>query len=252
MDSLLDQMHAAFVRQNRLLVATVAASMIVHMLAITLLPGARHFHEPIRRVLEVILVKPPVPLPVAETPPPKKEMAHAREAPKAMRHVREEPRPRTAPLPQSQPEQKQVLAIPESTQPAPNAFSVPQPVEQATPAAPPAEQKPAVTATAPAARETLPTTPPNFNAAYLHNSPPRYPLIARRNGVEGTVKLKVLVTREGRAAQVMLEQSSGSSALDTAARDAVRDWQFVPARKGQEPTESWVVVPVVFKLEGTS
>jgi protein TonB len=66
------------------------------------------------------------------------------------------------------------------------------------------------------------------------------------------VRLKVLVTREGRAAQVDLDKSSGSPALDTAALEAVRNWQFVPARRGQEAIESWVLVPVVFKLEGTS
>ena len=124
----------------------------------------------------------------------------------------------------------------------------------AEPPALPAESKPSVgaAASAPTVRESVPATPASFNAAYLRNAPPRYPLIARRNGVEGTVRLKVLVTRDGRAAQLELDKSSGSSALDNAALEAVKNWQFVPARRGQEPVESWVLVPVVFKLEGTS
>jgi protein TonB len=28
-------------------------------------------------------------------------------------------------------------------------------------------------------------------------------------------------------------------------------WRFVPARHGTDPVESWVLVPVVFRLEGT-
>jgi protein TonB len=142
-----------------------------------------------------------------------------------------------------------VLALPESAVSAPSTFSVPQasiereaapPEPKAAPAAPPAPPR------------EVASTPAVYNAAYLRNAPPRYPLIARRNGVEGTVRLKVFVSKDGKPAQVQLDQSSGSAALDSAALDAVRGWQFLPARRGQEPIESWVVVPVVFRLEGTS
>ena len=30
----------------------------------------------------------------------------------------------------------------------------------------------------------------------------------------------------------------------------VKSWRFVPARQGTQPVEAWVLVPVVFKLEG--
>ena len=76
----------------------------------------------------------------------------------------------------------------------------------------------------------------------------RYPRLARRNGDEGTVMLRVLVTRDGRAAKVELDKTSGSSLLDGAAMDAVKEWRFVPARKGTEPVEDWVRVPIVFRL----
>jgi periplasmic protein TonB len=62
----------------------------------------------------------------------------------------------------------------------------------------------------------------------------------------------VLVTREGSAASVSVEKSSGSTSLDDAALDAVRNWRFVPARRGAQPVEAWHLVPIVFKLEGTS
>jgi periplasmic protein TonB len=112
-------------------------------------------------------------------------------------------------------------------------------------------EKPSLSApvTAPAARAV---TPPRFNAAYLRNPAPRYPIAARRAGEQGTVMLKVLVSREGRSALVDIETSSGSARLDSAAREAVKSWRFVPARRGAEPVESWVLVPVVFRLEGTS
>ncbi|MBI2509585.1 MAG: energy transducer TonB, partial [Betaproteobacteria bacterium] len=95
-------------------------------------------------------------------------------------------------------------------------------------------------------------TLPSFSAAYLRNPPPRYPLAARRAGEQGTVTLRVLITREGLPARVELEKSSGSGHLDAAALEAVRSWRFEPARRGAEPVESWHLVPIVFRLEGAS
>ena len=93
------------------------------------------------------------------------------------------------------------------------------------------------------------STPPAFNAAYLRNPPPRYPPAARRNGDEGQVMLKVLVSAEGAPVRVELDQSSGSSLLDGAALEAVRGWRFVPARRGVQNVDGWVRVPLVFRLE---
>lgn len=89
-----------------------------------------------------------------------------------------------------------------------------------------------------------------FDADYLNNPAPDYPPLARRLREQGTVKLRVLVTPEGQARQVELEESSGSPRLDAAARSAVTRWRFVPARRGERPVEAWVIVPVVFSLQG--
>jgi protein TonB len=59
----------------------------------------------------------------------------------------------------------------------------------------------------------------------------------------------VLVTVDGAAARVELDRSSGSASLDHAALDAVRNWRFVPARRGSQNVEDWVRVPVVFRIE---
>ena len=92
--------------------------------------------------------------------------------------------------------------------------------------------------------------PPAFNAAYLRNPAPRYPPVARRSGEQGTVTLRVLVTPEGLPARVDLERTSGSVHLDNAALEAVKGWRFTPARRGSEAVEGWVLVPIVFRLEG--
>jgi protein TonB len=48
------------------------------------------------------------------------------------------------------------------------------------------------------------------------------------------------------------ERTSGSGHLDSAALETVKTWRFVPARQGRESIEAWVLVPIVFRLEGTS
>ena len=102
------------------------------------------------------------------------------------------------------------------------------------------------------AEKAAPAMPAVASAAYLENPAPRYPETARRMGQEGTVMLRVLVTADGAAAHVALERSSGSPHLDGAALERVRNWRFRPARQGSAPVESWVLVPIVFRLESAS
>ena len=108
----------------------------------------------------------------------------------------------------------------------------------------------ATTAAQPAAPAAVASA--NLDAAYLQNPSPRYPAAARRAGEQGTVMLRVLVSRDGTAARVELDKSSGSPHLDVAARETVKAWRFTPARRSGEAIESWMVVPVVFRLEGAS
>src|SRR5690606_26769740 len=117
--------------------------------------------------------------------------------------------------------------------------------EDAAPAAPPAPLSNDAQAESRADVPAVPAppvavTPPAFSAAYLRNPPPAYPAVARRNGDEGTVLLRVLVGRNGAPLKVELDRTSRSRALDTAALDAVRNWRFVPARRGTEAIEDWV------------
>jgi protein TonB len=117
-------------------------------------------------------------------------------------------------------------------------------VDQNTASAPPTSGPQAVDATDKVAARSEPV----FNAAYLRNPAPVYPQSARRSGTQGKVLLEVNVTPEGTAREVSVATSSGSSLLDDAALDAVRQWKFIPARSGGEIVEAKVIVPVEFKL----
>jgi len=100
-----------------------------------------------------------------------------------------------------------------------------------------------------AAQAAAPVTQASFNAAYLNNPRPAYPRLSRRLNEQGKVLLRVRVSAEGRPEQVNLHQSSGHNRLDDAARRAVAQWRFVPAKQGDAPVASWVIVPIEFKLE---
>ncbi|MBL8405933.1 MAG: energy transducer TonB [Dechloromonas sp.] len=122
---------------------------------------------------------------------------------------------------------------------APSSFVVaPQPP------APPAPQPVAPPAPAPVAIVAA-----RFDADYLHNPKPVYPALSRRLSEEGKVLLKVRVSAQGAALEVVVSKSSGFPRLDAAAVAAVERWRFVPARRGDEPVDSSVVVPIAFALD---
>jgi protein TonB len=110
---------------------------------------------------------------------------------------------------------------------------------------PPPPAEPVAAAPAPVA-----VTPPIFNAVYLDNPAPVYPTLSRRMHEEGRVVLRVFVNARGGADDVQIGSSSGHPRLDDSARETVRRWKFVPAKRGSDAVPAWVLVPVSFRLEG--
>jgi periplasmic protein TonB len=91
--------------------------------------------------------------------------------------------------------------------------------------------------------------PPRFGVSYLNNPAPEYPSLSRRQGEEGRVLMKVLVSVEGKAEDVQIETSSGSDRLDSAAVSAVKRWRFIPAKRNNQPLSAYVLVPMKFTLD---
>jgi protein TonB len=84
---------------------------------------------------------------------------------------------------------------------------------------------------------------------YAENPKPTYPQEARKKGYQGEVILKVEVLSNGRVGQVEVKRSSGHEILDRSAFTAVKEWRFVPAKKGENPIPFWVNIPIKFQLQ---
>jgi periplasmic protein TonB len=77
---------------------------------------------------------------------------------------------------------------------------------------------------------------------------PRYPESARKIGAQGITLLRVRVLENGHVGEVLIEKSAGFRELDSSAAEAVKKWLFEPARRGKDPVQVWVLLPVKFEL----
>jgi protein TonB len=84
--------------------------------------------------------------------------------------------------------------------------------------------------------------------AVTHKGTFRYPEAAAEEGVQGVVKLKVLVTEDGLVAEVEITRSSGDRRLDQAAKEWVRGWKYSPAVQAGKPRRVYTHATVEFEL----
>ena len=82
------------------------------------------------------------------------------------------------------------------------------------------------------------------------NPEPIYPEELRRQRIGGTVLLRVVIRPDGSLESVVLEKSSGYTALDESALAAVKQWRFQPARRGAVATRFEAVLPIRFAIRG--
>jgi len=75
---------------------------------------------------------------------------------------------------------------------------------------------------------------------------PEYPSVAKLNYIQGSVRMRVVVTREGRVGEAHVLH--GHPFLAASALSAVRRWVYQPLRTRSGPAEFLTVVEVVFSL----
>jgi len=87
----------------------------------------------------------------------------------------------------------------------------------------------------------------NVQAARIINRvQPAYPEKARKDGITGTVRLHVILAKDGTMKE--LELVSGHPLLAQAALDAVRQWRYQPTLLNGSPVEVDTTIDVIFAL----
>lgn len=237
---------------DRGLIYAVVVSVVAHGLVLGFGGGFHGQRVEAPRLLEARLAPEPPPVHAPEPPRSQPVKSPAPVVPQRQASARPpQAHAHAAPVPQLMTAPRADAATPAvSATPSP----APAPVLAATAvAAPVAVAAGAGVPAAPSANSGAAAySPPGFGASYLHNPKPAYPIMARRRGLEGVVRLDVRVSAEGIPIAVKVRESSGHESLDEAALTAVWHWRFSPARRGGEPVEGAVVVPVRFNLEGDS
>ncbi|MCD6308515.1 MAG: energy transducer TonB [Candidatus Latescibacteria bacterium] len=76
---------------------------------------------------------------------------------------------------------------------------------------------------------------------------PRYPEMAERAGIEGTVYLKLLIAKTGDVDSVIVVK--GPEIFQSSAIEASKKTRFSPAKNNDKPVPCWVILPFTFKME---
>ena len=78
---------------------------------------------------------------------------------------------------------------------------------------------------------------------------PRYPYRAKRMGMEGEVKIRFLVDREGKVSQIEILSASPPGVFEEAVLNAVSSWKYTPGELMGRQVATRVTTSVRFKLE---
>jgi len=100
----------------------------------------------------------------------------------------------------------------------------------------------------PLADGVYPVVPPGGTEPQLiHRVTPRYPITARRAGIEGPVIIRAIVRKDGTvdSAEILRDLPLG---LGEAAREAVERWRFIPAKLDGQPIDVYYTVTVNYAL----
>jgi protein TonB len=219
-----------------MVVAAFHVGAILHLL---LVPPTVPMADPTPPVFEISLQKlPPPSLP----PPPEEIVAPPLDAPPPMPEAVKPPPRQTRPVP--------ILVDTPTANPVPAGTQVRpyEPGDELLPGVP----GPPVTGGTPDGvgfdDSPGPRGPVFTSLRLVDFVQPSYPPRCLRLGVEGRVKIRVLVGEDGRPQEVTVDTTSGDSSLDEAAMKAVWRWRFEPAARNGAPVRAWVKVPVEFKL----
>jgi protein TonB len=226
------------VRVNRRVVTASAIVVALHAALIAVVLMKREPVTPVAlqsQTMTAELLKPePVAAPAAiqstPTPPPPKPVPHVtREKPKV------QPKPKPTPLPVAEAPSQHAIESAAPTAPTPPAPTPPAPAPQAAAAT---DAKPTMALSA----------PKNVSHLDCRIVQPDYPTLSRRRGETGTAFVHFVVGLTGKIENIELKKTSGSTRLDDAALDAMRQSSCKPYLENGEAVRAAYTQPFEFSL----
>jgi protein TonB len=99
--------------------------------------------------------------------------------------------------------------------------------------------------------------PSEFSVSQVDVSPqlikkvePAYPFMARRNGINGRVMVKLLVGTDGSVSKSAIVKADPKGIFEQAVLEAIQKWKFKPGVYRGRSVATWIIVPLQFKLSG--
>ena len=82
----------------------------------------------------------------------------------------------------------------------------------------------------------------------LYYSPPYYPELAQKAGLECDVIIYILVDENGKPAKVDVAAPCGKAGFNEAAEEAAWKCRFTPGKQNDTPVRVWISIPFRFRL----
>ncbi len=103
-----------------------------------------------------------------------------------------------------------------------------------------------------ASSPSQPTSSEAILSRFIDKPPLEYPMKARLKGWEGTVTLRFEMLADGTIGAIEVAKSSGHDILDTAARNALKQWRHQPPRQKDQPETTWATLDFNFTLDSAA
>jgi protein TonB len=93
------------------------------------------------------------------------------------------------------------------------------------------------------------TVSPNTKLTSIRRPDPRYPRVAERKGIEGSVNVEFTVAPDGRTRDVVVRESTPPVIFDKAAVEAVSQWVFEPVVRDGEAVSVRTNAKIQFSMK---
>lgn len=234
------------------LLALLAASAIAHVVTFIVLPSTAPDRGPKSTVVEMAFYEPPPPPPKVEEPEPPKELEKPKPKPIVKVETKKPPEPLPPPPNEAPPPETPskpvplVVGVTMSSTTAAGGFAVQ--VGNTTYGKASDKVVNAADVKAYAAPKYAPPGSADSEPELLGEVKIDYPDEAKKADVEGSVRLRVTLSAEGKVENVVVLSGPGYG-LNEAARDAMRRFRFRPAMKAGEPVGYTFVYTYTFLLD---